>query len=77
MEQAIIKEIFRWRYERYWTLTEIAAELNSMGVTTKWGRKWGQQQVWRILSDFPEIAFQLDIVPSFISKEKMKAHKTA
>lgn len=67
-EQAIIKEIFRWR-KRNWTISEIAAELNSMGITTKWGKKWGQQQVYRILCDFPEIAFKLDIAPSYLTNQ--------
>lgn len=65
-EQAIIKEIFRWREQR-WTISQIAKQLNDMGIVTKHGKVWGQQQVYRILCDFPPITFRLGIAPDFLT----------
>lgn len=73
-EQAIIKEIFKMRNEGC-TITVIAHTLNKQLIPTKHGRVWGQQQVYRILSDFPHIAFQLGVAPSFLLH--MKDEKSA
>lgn len=64
-EQAIIREIFKMRSEGC-TITVIANALNVQRIPTKHGKVWGQQQVYRILSDFPQIAFELGIAPSFL-----------
>lgn len=61
-EQEVIKQIYMLRSEGC-TFAAIAHRLNSQKIRTKRGNLWAPGQVYRILYNFPPIAFRMGIEP--------------